>query len=525
MRIVVFVVALLAPVLAHADDEIVRGAIVKIEAQEIYLNIGVDRGVTGGASVRIKRPVSLRHPVTRAQIQDWIPLGSASVTQAGAVMSRAVVGELVGDLKIGDVAEVLVDREDRSAPAQPTQPVPQQPGAPPVDAQTAEVLGVFASQAGQPLDARIAAWERYLSTRGTSPYADAIKRDLDQLHTLREELQPRKPSQGNETILTLRHEPPKVAAAGGQIPLVFMLEQPEQIASAYLHYRVRGNRTYRSVLLVREHDIYLRGAVPAEVVTTAGVDYFVEASTPRGTSGLALGTPLEPVSVTVTKPTLIDEFASAPGRSSVKLRIDYLDFATFDKRTGDRTDQMLTANVDFTYRLDSHVESLGVGYGVYAGKGGLEDMEWTDPTMIPTAGFHYGYADVEVGGRTEGVHVSAGGSLIAGVGREGFGMGGEGRFRIGEREGTNLAIIARTVSEVGFLSDIKFTAKPAETFLVGISVGATDQPNRGDVGVKLGTELEVIAIHNVSLILRGSWQGRSTTHGGLGGGGGVGVYW
>jgi hypothetical protein len=521
----VVVLALLAPALGHADDEIVRGTIVKIEAQEVYVNIGVDRGVSGGASVRIKRPIALRHPVTRAQIQDWIPVGSASVTQAGAVMSRAVVGELISEIKVGDVAEVLVDREDRAAPAQPAQPQPQQPGAPPVDPVTAEVLGVFAAQAGQPLDARIAAWERYLSTRGTSPYADAIKRDLDQLHTLREELQPRKPSQGNETILTLRHEPPKVAAAGGPIPLVFVLEQPEQVASAYLHYRVRGNRTYRSVLLVREHDIYLRGAVPADVVDTAGIDYFVEASTPQGRSGLALGTPLEPVSVTVTKPTLIDKFASAPGRSSVKLTVDYLDFARFDKRAGDRTDQLVTANVDFTYRLDSYVESLGVGYGVYSGKGGLEDMAWPDPTMIPKAGFHYGYADIEIGGHTEGVHVSAGGALIAGVGREGFGMGGEGRFRVGDRDGTNLAIIARTISEVGFLSDIQFTAKPAKTFLLGISVGATDQPNQGDVGVKLGTELEVIAIHNLSLILRGSWQGRSTTHGGLGGGGGVGVYW
>jgi hypothetical protein len=520
----ILLVALLVAGRAHADDEIVRGSIVKIEAQEIYVNIGVDRGVVGGASVRIKRAVSLRHPVTRAQIQDWLPLGSASVTQAGAVMSRAVVGELVGELKVGDVAEVLVDRADRPAPALPAA-AKQEPGAPPVDAATAEVLGVFAAQAGQPLEARIAAWERFLSTRATSPYAEAIKRDLDQLHTLREELQPRSAAHGNETILTLRHEPPKVAAAGGQIPLVFVLEQPDQIASAYLHYRVRGNRTYRSVLLVREHDIYLRGAVPPDVVTTAGVDYFVEASTPQGRSGLALGTPLEPVSVTVTKPTLIDKFASAPGRSSVKLAIDYLDFATYDTRDGVRTDRMMTANVDFTYRLDSHIESLGVGYGVYAGEGGREDMVWTDVMMIPKSGFHYGYADIEVGGDAEGVHVSGGGALIAGVGRDGFGMGGEGRIRVGDRDATNLAIIARTVSEVGFVSDIKFTAKPAQSFLVGISVGATDQPNKGDVGVKLGSELEVIAIRNMSLILRASWQGRSTMHGGLGGGAGIGVYW
>jgi hypothetical protein len=153
-------------------------------------------------------------------------------------------------------------------------------------------------------------------------------------------------------------------------------------------------------------------------------------------------------------------------------------------------------------------------------------MDWTDPaTMIPRSGFHYGYADMEVGGRTEGVHVSGGGSLIAGVGRDGFGMGVEGRFRIGDRDATNLAIIARTISQVGFISDIKFTAKPASSFLVGVSVGATDQPNQGDVGVKLGTELELLALKNVSLILRGSWQGRTTTHGGIGGGGGLGFYW
>jgi hypothetical protein len=439
-------------------------------------------------------------------------------------MSRAVVGELVTAVAVGDIAEVLVDRPDRVR-AQPAAAPAPTPAAPPVDPATAEVLGVFAAQAGQPLDARIAAWERYLSTRGNSPYAEAIKRDLDQLHALRDEMRPPTAAQASEAVVTLRHEPPKVAAAGRQIPLVFVLDRPEGLASAYLHYRAHGNRTYRSVLLVREHDIYLRAAVPADVVTTAGVDYFVEASTPSGRSGLAFGTPVEPASVTVTRPTLIDELDSAPGRSSVKIAVDYLDFATFEKRAGDRTDTMVTGSVDFTYRLDSHVESLGVGYGVYAGKGGFADRMWTLADPLPRSGFHYGYADIEVGGRTEGVHVSAGGSLIAGVGKEGFGMGGEGRVRIGDRDATNLAIIARTISQVGFISDIKLAARPARSFLIGISVGATDQPNQGDIGVKLGTELEVLAIENVSLLLRGSWQGRTTAHGGLGGGAGLGFYW
>ena len=123
------------------------------------------------------------------------------------------------------------------------------------------------------------------------------------------------------------------------------------------------------------------------------------------------------------------------------------------------------------------------------------------------------------------MYVSAGGQAIAGVGKDGFGMGAEGRVRIGHRDDTNLLMSGRTVDQVGFLSEIKFAAKPIQHVLLGISVGATDQPTQGDVGVKLGTELELVNINRVSVIARGSWQGRSVDHGGLGGGAGLGFYW
>jgi hypothetical protein len=513
---------------AYADDEIVRGSVVKIEAQEIYVSIGVTKGVTAGAALRLKRPITLKHPVTRATVQDWIPIGSASVTQAGSVMSRAVLGELTSDVKVGDIAEVLVDRPDAVGPT-PVKPqeAPPVPPGPQVDPATAEVLGVFSAQSNQSLDARIAAWERYLSMRASSPFAAGIREDLDQLHALREQLNPKSPSARDaDTIVPVSHESPKRATSGLAVPLVFVLDRPDQVASAYLHYRPRGNRTYRSVLLVREHDIYLRGALPAEVVRTPGVDYFVEVSTPSGRSGLAVGSPRTPVEVEVAQPTVLDRFNSSPGMSSVKMSMDYLDFATFDKRSGDHTDRMVQANVDFIYKLSSIVESLGVGYGVYAGSGGETNTVW-DPTTnpIPKAGFHYGYADVEVGGHSDGTHISVGTALMAGVGKQGFGLGWEGRLRIGDRVGTNLAFIGRTIEEVGFLTDIRFGTRPTPGMLVGVSVGATNQPNKGDVGVKLGTDLEFIAYKNMSLILRGSWQGRATTHGGVGGGAGLGFYW
>jgi hypothetical protein len=512
--------------IAHADDSILRGAVVKVEAKEIYVDLGKDRGVADGAALRLKRPVALKHPVTRAIVDDWIPIGAASVTQAGNVMSRAIVGELVTDVRVGDVAEVFVASAAPPPPPPPTasSPAPREPA---IDPQTAEVLSLFAQQAGQSLDARIASWEKFLSTRPGSPFAEAIRRDLDTLHELREQLRPPTVARDTETLATVQYNAPASAPAGFAIPVVFVLDQPEHVASAYLHYRPRGARTYRSLLLVRDQNIYLRGIVPAEVVKPPGVDYFVEVSTPAGRSGLALGSPEAPIAVDVAGPPIIERFASRPGRSGVKLAADYLDFATFDKRSdGDHKDRLIAATVDFTYRLDDHVESLGVGYGVYSGAGGYADRTWTVDQPLPRSGFDYGYVDAEFGGHTDGhLHVSGGGQIIAGVGRSGFGLGVEGRLRIGDRDRTNLLLSARSVDQVGWLSLVRFGSRLAERLLFGVSVAATNQPNDGDIGVKLGTDVEVLGGDRTSLLLRASWQGRSVDHGGIGGGAGLGVYW
>ncbi len=523
MRAVTFVLVLAASTPVLADDEIARGSVVKVEQQEIYVSIGSSRGVTPGAALRVKRPIKLKHPVTRALVEDWIPIGSVTVTQAGATMSRAVVGELIDQIKVGDAVEVLIDRPEQPVAPRPT-PTPTGPPAPASDPATVEVLGVFAAQTGQTLDARIAGWERYLSTRGASPFADGIRKDVEVMRGLRDQMRATSAPTGSEIVSSVRHAARTRAPAGEAVPLVFVMDDPSVVASAFLHYRERGARTYRRVLLQREHEIYLRGSIPAEAVTQPGVDYFVEVSNPSGRSGLAIGTPAEPIAISVAKPTLADQFGARPGQSSVKIAADYLDFATFDTRTGDHRDYMVTANVDFTYRLSSVVQTVGVGYGVYAGAGGSADANWDDETL-PRTGFHYGYADIELGGRTDSIALSAGGKLIAGVGKEGFGLGVEGRVRIGDRDHTNLAFAARTIDQVGTISDIRFGAQPAPNLLLGISVGATNQPNRDDIGVKLGTELEWIGFTNVSIILRGSWQGRNANHGGIGGGGGLGFYW
>jgi hypothetical protein len=503
-------------------DDIIKGAIVKVEHEEIYVNIGAKQGLADGAALRIKRTVNLKHPVSRAPIVDWIPIGSATVTESGSGLSRAVIGPLIDRVKIGDLVEALVT-DATTAPVETPKPRPRidEPPAVPVDPQVAAVLAVFAQQSGLSLDARIAAWEKYLSTAKASPFAAAIQQDVEQLQALRDQMKSNDPAAA-EVFEQLDHDAPGAAVAGEDIPLVFVLDAPERVASAYLHYRTRGSRTFTRTLLVRENEIYLRGAIPAAAVRAPGVDYFVEVSTPNGAAGLAFRTPGDPLAVTVKPPPITDRFAERRGRTTLTLSMEYLDFRTFDRREGDRTDRMYDARLDVGYRLESMIRRVGVGYGSIGGQGGFRNIPF-DPagSPLPESGYHYGYADVEVGVP----RYIVGGKLIAGVGKDGLGMGVEGRGRIGAWDGTNLTLTGRKIPEVGYDTHVRLGTRPADDLLLGLSVGATDMPNEGHLAAKLVTEFQWIGNEHVTVLVRGSWQGRSSIHGGIGGGAALGVTW
>ncbi|HSN28225.1 MAG TPA: hypothetical protein VLT45_18190, partial [Kofleriaceae bacterium] len=211
MKRAILVLALLAPAAVRADDEIAKGTVIKIEAGEVYVSLGRDKGVEAGSALRIKRTIALHHPVTKAVVDDWIPIASASVTDAGAVMSRAVIGDDAAQIQVGDVAEIYIDRPD------PPPPTPEQQH---VDPQTAEVLGIFSSQVGRSLDERIAAWERYLSMRPGSPFAPGIRHELDELHALRDQLSPPK-SPREAAVVHVDHAAAASAAPGEPLALVF----------------------------------------------------------------------------------------------------------------------------------------------------------------------------------------------------------------------------------------------------------------------------------------------------------------
>jgi hypothetical protein len=518
------VLAILAAAPARAD-EIARGAVVKVEDRAAYVDLGVGRGVAPGAPIRFKRPIALRNPVTGERVTDWLPLGSGTVSATGSQLARVVLEPaLAGQLHVGDVAEVYVV----AAAPEPAPPAPAAPAGPPpaVDPATREVLAVWAQQSGQPLAARIAAWEGWLAAHVASPYADAVRDDLDVLRAERDQLAPHRLGlTGDAPVARVEHVAPTSAEAGHAVPLVFVAGA-EPPASAWLHYRAVGRPTYHRLLLAREGDIYLRGAIPAAAVRAPGVEYFVEASDARGRSGAAYASADDPARISVASPPLTARFAAAPRRSRLTIRTTYLDFATFDDRPGDHTDRADWTEVDVLYRLHGTLWGVRAGYGAFHGKGGSRDHEWTPSDPAPEEGFNYGYAEAELRQPIpHGPPLGAALRLIAGVGERGFGMGVEGRGRIGDPDGTNLVFTVGGIAEIGFISELRFMAVPRPRLELGMSVGVTDQPTRRDLGVQVATDLGWRVRPWLIPTLRLSWQGRSAAHAGVGGGLGLVFDW
>lgn len=500
---------------AHADT-IAKGKIVKVEANDVFVDLGTKVGIADGARLRIKRTIRVKHPVTRKWVEDWLPIGAADVTHAGAQLSMAQLEpDLLAEVATGDVVEIYVERDDVVAPPPAPPPVADDRPLPAVDGATTAVLAVFTGQQGGTLDARIAAWEGYLAAHGDSPYAAAVREDLGTLRDLREQLAPPTPT-STRTITGVEHVPPTQAAAGASIPLVFVLADPKAITSAWLHYRTGDAPTYQRVLLTREHELYLRGEIPADAVAAPGVEYFVEAVDARGEEGVAIA----PTTVAVAADTVAAHFAPDRLRTKLSTRASYLDFATFDHRSGDHTDRMIDVETDVTYALDGTLRALGAGFGILDGQGGLTQP----PPGIPLlhTGFQYGYAETELA-ITPRLGIAT--RLIAGVDRTHLGFGAEGRVRIGDPDGTALSFVASEIARVGFLTDVRFQVAPTGQVPIGLSVGVTDRPGRGDTAVRLGVDVGLRVLPWLIPVFRVSYQGRTVEHSGLGGGLGMDFQW
>ena len=354
------------------------------------------RASRAGSALRIKRTIALHHPVTRALVEDWIPIASASVTDAGAVMSRAV--DRRGgrrEIQVGDVAEVLIDRPRSGCRPRPSSSTSIRG--------TAEVLGVFASNVGKSLDERIASWERYLSMRAGSPYAPGIRRELDELHALREQLQSAE------------------AVARGARSFTSITIRPTQRARRRANparVRARSSRARRERVsplpAARRAHVSQRAARRASTTSTCAARFRPRScSRPASTTSSRCRAPTAARASrsaprasrspsTVAEPPLLDKLApgcrcaracSSPSTTSTSRRstsapaIAPIAWSTrpSTSRTGCSARSRRSASATACTR----------------GRAATPNEVWIRANPLPQSGFHYGYADIELGGHTD----------------------------------------------------------------------------------------------------------------------------
>ena len=90
-----------------------EGHVVAIQGEDIVIDLARPSGIHDGSVVELWRPVTLKHPITGAELTDRFLIGRLRVRQARDAMSLArAEGRLAREAHPGDVTlEVRMGRE------------------------------------------------------------------------------------------------------------------------------------------------------------------------------------------------------------------------------------------------------------------------------------------------------------------------------------------------------------------------------------------------------------------------------
>jgi len=76
---------------------------------------------------------------------------------------------------------------------------------------------------------------------------------------------------------TIKHTPVESAPPGQEIEITAEVKDDEEVVSVTLYYRATGQEDFLSVRMTGGEEGMYTASIPAEAVTTAGVEYYIEA--------------------------------------------------------------------------------------------------------------------------------------------------------------------------------------------------------------------------------------------------------
>ena len=228
----------------------------------------------------------------------------------------------------------------------------------------------------------------------------------------------------------IRHVPPGEGVAGTPIELV--VEASATAPALVAHVRTTGAGAYRAIELVRSDESHWVAAVPADA---PGLDYYLEAG-----GEPVFATPEWPHTIPVhfdeeTGRRVRDSIRSTARRYRMHTSGEWVDFG-FKMGTTSTPDHYYRIDADLSYRLWAYpLEEIRVGYTRLIGDDGMPEGfkvgGWGELGLAPVEGVRFDLRGIAMATPT------------------GFEMGGRVEARLGDRDGSHVALGAEYLNDVG----------------------------------------------------------------------------
>lgn len=526
MRLFFFSVLFVSGLAAAAP----RGAFVlRIEGPDVFVDLGRADGVAAGTRLRVFRTVEGTHPLTGKKVRDRFALGEAQVLEAGESLSRIqAASALLEQLEVGDPVELAEApvvkasaKKDEPGPAPVVQcPSPPPAPAPPPDAkevaELAPLRAAWLRALDLPAGERAQVWAGFLAAHPDSELATPISRELAMLRSAAAEPAPKaEPPPPAPAQVNYQVSAPASALEGDLLDIVLTAEGGPAPRAARLHWKSPRVTTYQTAAMESAGEGQLRALVPADQVKEPGLDYFVEADPGDGEAHAVSGDAAGPRHL---------EVQSVPGRippdttDRSRVRVTY-DFVDFNKFVGN--DQYHQVEGDFLYRVRTALHSIRVGFGTYDGVG-LRKADLDSAKAPRLVGYHYGFTEFELRASDLFAVLLKG---LAGVTQKGFGVGFEGKIRIGREEGTSLLIGGAATADVGQRGSVQLSWDAVRSWPMSVEVVATNEPIGEDLGVRFNYSVGHAITSSADLVVHVGYELRDINHYGVSAGTGLAFHW
>ncbi len=527
----------------------VTGAVLAIDAEDLILDLGADKGAREGMVVEIWRPLKLKHPVTGKIFSDRFLIGTLTLGQVRPSISLATPTAALS--RAAMPGDVVIMAKAVEAPAQP---LPAPPGTPakepekeaetPADPDAAAISKIFDRLRGASEAERIKVYEDYVRAQPQGRFARVLYEEAQALRRLYElQRKAEKTPAAVQTKETWGSESPDSAtmlvnfnkpseAISGE-PLHITIELSDRATGAVLHLRRAEKPGFNSFPMEPMGRGYYSVAIPPDQIGGDTIKYFIEAARPNGAVEPVAGSSEEPLTLSVLKPAALELKSKA--KASVYVLTDYADYNGLKGN-----DRVWQTEGFFQMRYgDVGVRALRTGFGVFRGVGGsVEDLDVKNlkPREV---GLTYGYLESEFGIVNA---FSVIGRLAVGLDEDGVAGGGQILLRIGSDLQTNLVLGGEllggiglrgftqlelnTIKKVPMLLRIEVSNQPAGGSASVADVQAADvSTGAGQVGGRAIVQVGYKIAEPLVLSVRGSFQGRNINHAGPGFGAAVNYQW